>query len=173
MDTRSPIALHWIGGHWTQSMGSAEAESVDPATGILVGRFAAGGAPEAADAVAAARDTFDRSDWSQNPRLRQDVLLAWAARLEARRAELAELLTRENGKILRQADGEVGAAISEIRFYAGQARAVRGNAQEIEPGVFSTIYREAAGVAAIIVPWNGPVLLLIRSLAPALAAGCT
>ena len=46
MDTRSPIALHWIGGHWTQSMGSAEAESIDPATGILVGRFAAGGAPE-------------------------------------------------------------------------------------------------------------------------------
>ena len=172
MDTHSPIALHWIGGHWTRSMGSAEAESIDPATGSLVGRFAAGGAQEAADAVAAARDSFDRSDWSQNPRLRQDVLLAWAARLEARLPELAQLLTRENGKILRQSDGEVAAAISEIRFYAGQARAVRGNAQEIEPGVFSTVYREAAGVAAIIVPWNGPVLLLIRSLAPALAAGC-
>ena len=105
MDTRSPTALHWIGGHWTRSMGSAEAESIDPATGDLVGCFAAGGAQEAADAGAAARDTFDRSDWSQNPRLRQDVLLAWAARLDARRAELAELLTRENGKILRQADG--------------------------------------------------------------------
>ena len=75
--------------------------------------------------------------------------------------------------MLRQSEGEVAAAISEIRFYAGQARAIRGNAQEIAPGVFSTIYREPAGVAAIIVPWNGPVLLLIRSLAPALAAGCT
>ena len=173
MDTRIAPARHWIGGHWTQSVGAGEAESLDPATGRPIGRFAAGGAGEATDAIAAARDTFERSDWSQNPRQRQDVLLAWAARLEARRRELAELLTRENGKILRQSDGEVGAAISEIRYYAGQARVIRGNAQEIEPGVFSAIYREAAGVAGIIVPWNGPVLLLIRSLAPALAAGCT
>lgn len=173
MDTRIAPARHWIGGQWTQSMATSEAESLDPATGRPIGRFAAGGEAEANDAIAAARDTFERSDWAQNPRRRQDVLLAWAAGLETRRAEIAELLTRENGKILRQSDGEVGAAISEIRYYAGQARAIRGNAQEIEPGVFSTIYREAAGVAGIIVPWNGPVLLLIRSLAPALAAGCT
>ncbi len=173
MDMCIEPARHWIGGHWAQSTGADVAESLDPSTGLPIGRFAAGGTAEATNAIAAARDAFERSDWSQNPRRRQDALLAWAAGLEARRAEIAELLTRESGKILRQADGEVAAAISEIRYYAGQARAIRGNAQEIEPGAFSTIYREAAGVAGIIVPWNGPVLLLIRSLAPALAAGCT
>ncbi len=172
MDIELDLTRHWIGGDWTHTAGAA-AESLDPATGRPIGRFSAGGAVEAGAAIAVARAVFERDDWAQNPRIRQDVLLAWAAGLEARRAAIAELLTRENGKILPQADREVGAAISEIRYYAGQARAIRGNAQEIEPGVFSTIYREPAGVAGIIVPWNGPVLLLIRSLAPALAAGCT
>jgi acyl-CoA reductase-like NAD-dependent aldehyde dehydrogenase len=173
MDTRSSLARHWIAGGWRQSEDMAEAESIVPATGQAVGRFAAGGAHEAAAAIAAARQAFDYSEWAHAPRVRQHVLLAWAARLQAHGEEIANLLTRENGKILRQAEGEVAAAISEIRYYAGLARAVRGSAQEVEPGVFSTIYREAAGVAGIIVPWNGPVLLLIRSLAPALAAGCT
>jgi acyl-CoA reductase-like NAD-dependent aldehyde dehydrogenase len=173
LDSRTECARHWIGGRWVRSTDRGEAESIDPATGAPVGRFADGGAADAASAIAAAREAFERTDWAHAPRLRQDVLLEWAARLELRQAELASLLTLENGKILRQAEGEVATAISEIRYYAGHARTLRGSAQEVEPGVFSTIYREAAGVAAIIVPWNGPVLLLIRSLAPALAAGCT
>lgn len=173
MDQTSTAQKHWIAGAWEDSSDLATGESYDPSNGELIGRFAAGGVAEAQRAIEAARHAFDHSLWSQSPRLRQDVLLEWASRMEADKAALARLLTAENGKILRQSEGEVAGAISEIRFYAGQARAIRGNAQEIEPGVFSTVYREAAGVAGIIVPWNGPVLLLIRSLAPALAAGCT
>lgn len=173
MEQRAIPERHWIAGGWEDSADHDAGESFDPSNGALVGRFAAGSQAEAERAVQSARDTFETSLWSQSPRLRQDVLLEWASRLEAEKPTLARLLTAENGKVLRQAEGEVTAAISEIRFYAGQARAIRGNAQEIAPGVFSTIYREPAGVAAIIVPWNGPVLLLIRSLAPALAAGCT
>lgn len=172
MDQNLAFAKHWIGGAWEDSGGSV-AESFDPASGAVIGRFADGGEAEARQAVAAARASFETTLWSQSPRLRQDVLLEWAARLEADKRAVAQLLTAENGKILRQSEGEVAAAISEIRYYAGQARSLRGSMQEIEPGVFSSILREPAGVAAIIVPWNGPVLLLIRSLAPALAAGCT
>src|SRR5690606_20966169 len=83
------------------------------------------------------------------------------------------LLTDENGKVLPQARGEMGAAISEIRYYAGLARHIPGHFQELEPGAYSATLREAAGVAGLIIPWNGPVILLIRSLAPALAAGCS
>jgi acyl-CoA reductase-like NAD-dependent aldehyde dehydrogenase len=173
VDETLSIGRHWIGGGWEDSADLASAESLDPADGSSIGSFAAGGATEAESAVAAAREAFDASPWAQSPRLRQDVLLAWASHLEADHAALARLLTRENGKVLRQAEGEIAAAVSEIRYFAGQARAIRGSAQEVAPGVFSTIYREPAGVAGIIVPWNGPVLLLIRSLAPALAAGCT
>jgi acyl-CoA reductase-like NAD-dependent aldehyde dehydrogenase len=173
MDQQAITGMHWIGGEWGNSVNLATGESRDPSNGALIGSFAAGGVAEARLAVKSARESFDNSPWPHSPRLRQDVLLEWASRLEAHKAALGRLLTMENGKILRQAEGEVAAAISEIRYYAGHARAIRGTAQEIEPGVFSTIYREPAGVAAIIVPWNGPVALLIRSLAPALAAGCT
>jgi acyl-CoA reductase-like NAD-dependent aldehyde dehydrogenase len=170
---QAETGTHWIAGRWTPSHDGALAYSIDPATGATVGRFADGGRAEAQDAIAAARRAFDDPAWSQNPRLRQDVLLAWAARLEARREDLARLMTLENGKAISQSRGEIGGAISEIRYYAGLARHIPGHVLEVEPGVFSTMLREPAGVAAIIVPWNAPAVLLVRALAPALAAGCT
>jgi betaine-aldehyde dehydrogenase len=101
------------------------------------------------------------------------VLYELADRLEAAREELADLIVAENGKLKREALGEMIGAISETRYYAGLARTVLGRTLETAPGNFSMMNREAAGVAAIIVPWNAPVALLIRSLGPAFAAGCT
>jgi acyl-CoA reductase-like NAD-dependent aldehyde dehydrogenase len=112
---QAETGTHWIAGRWTPSHDGALAYSIDPATGATVGRFADGGRAEAQDAIAAARRAFDDPAWSQNPRLRQDVLLAWAARLEARREDLARLMTLENGKAISQSRGEIGGAISEIR----------------------------------------------------------
>ena len=100
-------------------------------------------------------------------------MLKWADRLEAKLDELALLLTLENGKVLPQSRAEIGGAISEIRYYAGLARYIPGHVFEVEPGVFSTMIKEPAGVVGIIVPWNAPIILLIRSLTPALASGCT
>jgi betaine-aldehyde dehydrogenase len=82
-------------------------------------------------------------------------------------------MTRDNGKAIAQARGEIAASGSEILYYAGLARHVPGHAIEPEPGVLSTMLREPAGVAGIIVPWNAPAVLLARALAPALAVGCT
>ncbi|MGF6265984.1 betaine-aldehyde dehydrogenase [Paraburkholderia youngii] len=163
-------ARHWIAGEWT---GTPNIDSIDPATGEAIGRFADGGSSEADAAIAAARHAFDRTTWAQDARLRQDVLLGWASALEAERDMLATLLTRENGKAIAQSRGEIAGAISEVRYYAGLARHIAGHVLEPEPGTISTMLREAAGVAAIIVPWNAPAVLLVRSLAPALAAGCT
>ncbi|MGF6797910.1 betaine-aldehyde dehydrogenase [Paraburkholderia youngii] len=163
-------ARHWIAGEWT---GTPNIDSIDPATGEAIGRFADGGPSEADAAIAAARHAFDRTTWAQDARLRQDVLLGWASALEAERDMLATLLTRENGKAIAQSRGEIAGAISEVRYYAGLARHIAGHVLEPEPGTISTMLREAAGVAAIIVPWNAPAVLLVRSLAPALAAGCT
>ena len=163
-------APHWIAGAW---VGMPSVDSIDPATGESIGQFADGGAPEADAAIAAARHVFDRTTWAQDARLRQDVLLAWAAALDAQREPLATLLTRENGKAIAQSRGEIAGAISEVRYYAGLARHIAGHVLEAEPGTISTMLREAAGVAAIFVPWNAPAVLLVRSLAPALAAGCT
>ena len=165
-------ALNYIDGQWQGAAGGATGESRNPADGSVIGAYAASGVAEARHAIAAARQAFEHSLWAHDARLRQMVLLAWADRLE-RRAELAALLTQENGKVLAQSRGEMGGAISEIRYYAGLTRHMPGHFMEVEPGAYSATLREAAGVAGLIIPWNAPVVLLIRSLAPALAAGCT
>ncbi|MCU5784730.1 aldehyde dehydrogenase [Alcanivorax balearicus MACL04] len=163
-------ARHFINGEWLH--GEGWVDSLDPATGEVLGAFAEGGEQQARAAVDAASLAFNTPQWAQNPRLRQQVMLAWAAALEPRREKLAHLLTRENGKPLAQSQGEVGGALSEILYYAGLTRHTPGAAMEVAPGEFSTMFREPAGVAGLIIPWNAPGVLLIRALAPALAAGC-
>jgi acyl-CoA reductase-like NAD-dependent aldehyde dehydrogenase len=165
-------ALNYIDGQWQGAAGGALGESRNPADGSVIGTHAASGREEARLAIAAARQAFDTSLWAHDARLRQMVLLGWAERLE-KRPELAALLTQENGKVLAQSRGEMAAAISEIRYYAGLTRHIPGHFMEVEPGAYSATLREAAGVAGLIIPWNAPIVLLIRSLAPALAAGCT
>lgn len=166
-------ALNLIGGQWLPAQSGRWGMRTNPADGSEVGQFASSGADDGAAAIAAARSAFDRVGWAHNPRLRQLVMLRWADRLEARAQELAALLTQENGKVLPQSHGEIAGAISEIRYYAGLTRYLPGHVFEVEPGTFSTLLKEPAGVAGIIVPWNAPAVLLIRSLTPALAAGCT
>jgi acyl-CoA reductase-like NAD-dependent aldehyde dehydrogenase len=165
-------ALNYINGQWQGAAGGATGESRNPADGSVIGTYAASGREEARLAIASAREAFETSLWAHDARLRQLVLLRWADRLE-KREDLAALLTRENGKVLTQSRGEMAAAISEIRYYAGLTRHIPGHFMEVEPGAYSATLREAAGVAGLIIPWNAPIVLLIRSLAPALAAGCT
>jgi betaine-aldehyde dehydrogenase len=162
-----------INGRWTAASQGASAPSLDPADGRDIGRFSAATRADAEAAIAAARAAFEKPSWAQSPRLRQNVMNEWADRLTRKAEELAQLLTRENGKVVAQSRGEVMGAISEIRYYAGLSRHLPGHVLEVEPGVFSTMLKEPAGVAGIIVPWNAPVILLIRSITPALAAGCT
>ncbi|GAA4333215.1 aldehyde dehydrogenase family protein [Pigmentiphaga soli] len=165
-------ALNLIDGRWQAAESGAWGMRRNPADGSELGRHAASARIDALAAIAAARRAFERPQWSQNPRLRQLAMLRWADRVEARAESLARLLTLENGKVLAQSRGEIEAAVSEIRYYAGVARHLPGRVLEVEPNTFSTLLKEPAGVAGIIVPWNAPAVLLVRALAPALAAGC-
>ncbi|MBO4223837.1 aldehyde dehydrogenase family protein [Bradyrhizobium neotropicale] len=166
-------ALNLIDGVWQPASSGETVPSIDPSNQAVVGRVEAGGKKDAEAAVSAARRAFERAGWSQNPRLRQLVMLRWADRMEQRGAELARLLTLENGKPLAQSRGEIEGSVSEIRYYAGLTRHIPGHVLEVEPGTFSTMLKEPAGVAGLIIPWNAPAVLLIRALTPALAAGCT
>jgi acyl-CoA reductase-like NAD-dependent aldehyde dehydrogenase len=96
-----------------------------------------------------------------------------ADRFETHSADLIQLVSLETGKVLPDATFEVSLAASGLRFYAALVLTEYGRAAEWAPGQFSLLVREPIGVAGISVPWNSPVALLIRSLAPALAAGCT
>jgi acyl-CoA reductase-like NAD-dependent aldehyde dehydrogenase len=164
-------ARHYIDGDWVAE--GALQESLNPASFAALGRYHAGSRALAEQAATAARRAFFGTSWAQSPRLRAQALFEIADRLAAAKDEIADLVVAENGKIRAEALGETMGAISETRYYAGLARNIRGTMQEVTAGNFSLFNREPAGVAAIIVPWNAPVTLLMRSLAPALAAGCT
>ena len=166
-------ALNLIDGVWQSAQSGRMVPSIDPSNGSVLGGYAASGRVDAEVAVAAARRAFDRPEWAQNARLRQMVMLRWADLMESRGEHLARLLTAENGKPLAQSRGEIVGSVSEIRYYAGLTRYIPGHVLEVEPGSFSTLLKEPAGVAGLIIPWNAPAVLLIRALTPALAAGCT
>ncbi len=167
-----PRALNHIAGSPRPHPSGRTIASINPATEMTIGHYAPANAEMVELAASAARQAFETSAWSRDARLRAAVLLRFADALLSSKGEIIELLTQENGKLRPEAAGEVMAAASEARFYAGLARVPQGRSGEVVPDSLSIIRREAAGVAAIIVPWNAPVTLLVRSLAPALAAGC-
>ncbi|HZC52817.1 MAG TPA: aldehyde dehydrogenase family protein [Mycobacterium sp.] len=165
------IALNWIDGEWQASENVAT--SLNPANGEVVGEFADGGLAEADAGIAAARRAFRATTWGRDRALRHKVLAELADRFDDRADELARLLSRENGKTLFEARLEVGLASRTFRYGASQALTSTGISAEVEPGTFFSTLAEPAGVVAVIVPWNAPVVLFVRSLAPALAAGNT
>jgi betaine-aldehyde dehydrogenase len=165
--------VSWIAGDWRASQASKVAASINPATGEIVGLFEDTDEAAVRTAISAAAAAFYCSNWCSSPRLRASVLLQFADRLSAEKERIAALLTAEHGKPIAQALVEIELSVSELRYYAGLARNIFGRVIELEADLYSMIGKEPAGVAAIIVPWNAPVILLVRSLAPALAAGCT
>ncbi|HEY4108121.1 aldehyde dehydrogenase family protein [Puia sp.] len=168
-DTQS-IAKHWIGGEWIDSQ--KHGISLNPATGGSLGTYADGGDAEAGRAVDAALTAFRQTGWKSDHALRSKVLLAMADRIETRANDLIQILCAENGKIASEAAMEVDAAPMLLRYWAAKTFTA-GRSGEVRPGSFSFTIREAVGVAGIIAPFNAPVALTIRALAPALAAGAT
>ena len=164
-------AKNWVDGEWLDSPNRLE--SVNPATGEVIGTYADGGAEEAEKAIAAARRAFLETTWRDDRRLRARAINEMADRFEARIDELVDLLSLENGKVKAEARFEVEMVPKKLRFYGALALTDMGRAIEVEPGKFSSVYKVPMGVAGIVAPWNSPVVLFIRSLAPALAAGCT
>ena len=164
-------ARHWINGEWIGS--STLANSVSPSTGEVLGQYSAGGRREAAAGITAARNAFNTCAWPHDPSLRSRALLELADRLEERADAIALTISREMGKPLGDATLEAAWSPSTLRYNAGTALSQTGTSAEIAPGVYATAMREPIGVAAIIVPWNSPLALLVRALGPALAAGCT
>ena len=172
-DTRQAtvIAQHWIDGHWRDS--ADHRDSINPATGELIGRYALAGEDEAREAVAAALQAFRETNWKNDRALRSRVLHELAERFEAHSADLIQLESIETGMVVAEATFEVSFAASGLRYYGALVLTQYGRAAEWAPGHLSLLVREPIGVVGISVPWNAPVALLIRSLAPALAAGCT
>ncbi len=164
-------ALNWINGEWIDN--SNYKDSFNPATGEKIGIFADGGRGEAEYAILSASKAFKESDWKVNRHLRYKVLNELADQFEAYQDELVSMLSLENGKVRGEAQFEFSLVAPKLRYFAAQALTQTGRALETKPGAYSMVLTEALGVAGIIAPWNSPIILMVRSLAPALAAGCT
>ena len=168
----SPI-LHLIDGEYRDSADGRTRSTTNPANAAVATWHSEGSELEVDAAIAAACAAADKGKWSRNPRMRAEVLLGFADRLESVADTVAEQISMTNGKLPAEARHEVNAAVSEARFYAGLSRAIFGRTTELTPGEIALIVREPLPVTGIITPWNAPAVLLVRSLAPALAAGST
>jgi betaine-aldehyde dehydrogenase len=169
--TTAAHAQQFLNGELVSS--TATAESTSPADGSVLGTFADADAGQGAAAIAAARAAFDGSDWARNKTLRHKVLNQLADGIEQRADDLITMLARENGKLLREAGFELSLTPSKLRYYAALALTESGRAAEVSPGLHMSSVPEPIGVAGVITPWNSPIVLSVRSFAPALAAGCT
>lgn len=167
---RSP-ARHYIDGSWCVSARTGMSES--PGTGAKLGAFYDADSDVAENAIQAARRAFVDTSWRHDRQLRARVLNEMATAIEDRTDELALLLAKENGKILPEAHFELSLVPSKLRYYAALALTASGRGDQAQPGIFSLLAPVPIGVAGVIVPWNSPVVLAVRSFAPALAAGCT
>lgn len=164
-------ALHRIDGSWLDS--GEHRDSIDPATGDVIGSYAMGGRKETEWAVDAALRAFRGTDWKDDRSRRARVLNAMAARFEAHAEPLARILATEVGKVLPHARFEAGTVPANLRFNAALALTDYGRAAETGADSLSMVLRQPVGVVGIFAPWNAPIALGLRSLAPALAAGCT
>jgi len=146
--------------------------SVDPASpGRVVHAYRTSTADDVRAAVAGAERAA--REWAQTPPLRRATVLTGIADVLERRAdEVAALITREEGKPLGAARGEVGKSAEQFRLAAQLAYLVEGSTYATEtPGTFAYTLRGPLGVVAAITPWNFPLSLAARKIAPALAAG--
>src|SRR5437667_1120181 len=144
----------------------------NPATGQPVARMCRGGQPVVAQAIQDAHAAF--LAWRQLPgKKRGQWLHQIAAELERRREEIARLITLENGKPLGQSEGEVAMSLDHLRWFAEEARRAYGRVipPQVE-GKRHLVVKTPIGVVGAISPWNFPLVLAVRKVAPALAAGC-
>ncbi|MCF8607606.1 aldehyde dehydrogenase family protein [Gordonia sp. HY442] len=163
---------NYLAGSWNDE--GEQRESRSPSTGRVLGTYPNAGRSQALEAIGIARATFDDSEWSRDPRARSRAIAELADRLEARVDEVALMLARENGKRLPETTWEVSTTVDWLRYAAASALTQDGGrSSEVSPGVYFQTGREAMGVIGIITPWNSPVILSMRSIGPALAAGCT
>ncbi|MBU6440863.1 MAG: aldehyde dehydrogenase family protein, partial [Betaproteobacteria bacterium] len=159
-----------IGGHWVEA---AERVAVhDPATGALLAEVPRQGAADAERAIEAAAAAWE--GWRrQTARQRATVLRRWFDLLLQHADDLALIMTAEQGKPLAEAKGEIAYGASFVEWFAEEAKRIYGETiPSPDPSKRLVVLRQPIGVCAAITPWNFPLAMITRKVAPALAAGC-
>ncbi len=176
MQLDNPILLRtngYIDGRWEAADSGATLAVTDPASGERLGEVPLMGAAETARAIAAADAALPA--WrGKTAKERAAILRRWFELILAHADDLARMITAECGKPLAEAKGEVGYGASFVEWFAEEAKRAYG---ETIPGVTGDkrliTIKQPIGVCAAITPWNFPLAMITRKVAPAIAAGCT
>jgi succinate-semialdehyde dehydrogenase/glutarate-semialdehyde dehydrogenase len=162
-----------FGGKWVSADNGMTFAVRDPATGSLLAEVPDCGAPETRRAIAAAAAALPA--WQALPaKQRAQVLQRWFVLINANADDLAQLITAEGGKPLSEARGEVTYGASFVEWFAEEGKRTYGEtipATAVDKRL--VVIKQAIGVCAAITPWNFPLAMITRKVAPALAAGCT
>ena len=165
---------NFINGEWRPAASGATMENRSPSDrDDLIGHFAASGAEDIEQAIAAATEAYRTWRFS-SPIARANILHKAASILESRIPEVGRELTREEGKTLKEGIGETTRAVQILRYFAGEAQQPTGeHYPSANPLTLLYTTREPLGVVAIVTPWNFPIAIPAWKIAPALAFGNT
>ncbi len=165
---------NFINGEWVESVSSKSVDNINPAnTDDVIGTVKQATRAEARRAVEAAAKASEAG--APRRRRREAGSSARAARLlEDHKEELAQILTREEGKTIAESRGELQRSINVAEFCAGESRRMNGETIQSElPSNFAYTIKQPLGVVACVTPWNFPVAIPVWKIAPALVAGNT
>src|SRR3981081_1120136 len=165
---------NFINGEWVESVSSKSVNNINPAnTDDVIGTVKQATRDEARRAVESAAESF--RGWRATPAPSRGRIVARAARLlEEHKEDLAQILTREEGKTLAESRGELQRSINVAEFCAGESRRMNGETIMSElPANFAYTLKQPLGVVACVTPWNFPVAIPVWKIAPALVAGNT
>src|SRR2546430_1596956 len=164
---------NYIGGEWVDAASGDTFESTSPATGETLGRFPKSGPEDVDRAVAAAKAAYE--EWRLVPAPRRgEILFRFGQLLIERKQELTELMSREMGKVLAEAGGDVQEAIDMSFYMAGEGRRLSGQTTPSElRDKFNMSVRMPIGVVGAITPWNFPIAIPSWKMLPALVCGDT
>lgn len=174
IETAVPTFRHFIAGEWCDSVGGAMFESRNPADGRdVVGRFQQGTAADVAMAIKAAETAGPM--WRRTPApKRGEMLYAFGALMAQHKERLARAMTREMGKVIAEARGDVQEGIDIAYLMAGEGRRMAGDTVPSElPDKWAMSIRQPIGIAGIITPWNFPMAIPCWKMMPALVTGNT
>jgi succinate-semialdehyde dehydrogenase/glutarate-semialdehyde dehydrogenase len=164
---------NFIGGLWVPATDGAQFAVTNPATGEVVTNVANSGPADARAATNAAAQAFPM--WRDTlPKERAAVLRRWHTLILENANSLGELISLEQGKPLAEGRGEVAYGASYVAWFADEATRIYGDIiPQQQRGKRMTAVKEPVGIVAAITPWNFPLAMIARKIAPALAAGCT
>jgi aldehyde dehydrogenase (NAD+) len=170
-----PAEKLFIDGCWQECSCDRYLDVINPATGEMITTVPDANADDVHRAVAAARASFEKKSWrGMDVSQRERILWNIGDLLLKHRDELAAIITKENGKTLRESGGaDVNPAADCFHYYAGWARKIYGETIPVDGSFLNYTLREPVGVVGAIVPWNFPLQIAAWKIAPALACGCS